>query len=313
MVFKIDDINNKLEKMYIKHKKLIFTLNNLSNTRVALTNFCDSKLPRVAKCITTSAIDYVTGILKRVGIDITDYYSIADGYIYIKQIGKFRIHYDNIPNDIYKVYILQRDDKWLIEIVPARGEITGLDVGTAGRVFINDDGHIIQHLGINNELEAYLLFKDKKMLKIMNKKRDRLLHGLADYYTKRYGTIAIENLQTKDIDLKINKDLLKGKNLFNMDTSIKRQSWHKLFKILEESDEIDVIRVPPEYTSQICSECGNKDKKSRNKRKWRCKRCGYIDDSDINASKNIKDRGVTIMRGGDIDLEQYRKKKRKRG
>lgn len=41
-------------------------------------------------------------------------------------------------------------------------------------------------------------------------------------------------------------------------------------------------------SSQICNQCGNKQKMPLNKRLYECKNCGMIEDRDINASINLK-------------------------
>jgi putative transposase len=53
------------------------------------------------------------------------------------------------------------------------------------------------------------------------------------------------------------------------------------------------IAVPPQNTSQNCSNCGEKVKKSLSTRTHICQRCGYIEDRDINAAKNILKRALS--------------------
>lgn len=47
--------------------------------------------------------------------------------------------------------------------------------------------------------------------------------------------------------------------------------------------EINQIR-----SSQICNQCGNRQKMPLNKRVYKCENCGTIEDRDINASINLK-------------------------
>lgn len=51
---------------------------------------------------------------------------------------------------------------------------------------------------------------------------------------------------------------------------------------------ITVVKIEPKYTSQRCSQCGNIDSENRTKQeKFQCIVCGYEDNADINAAKNI--------------------------
>ena len=46
-----------------------------------------------------------------------------------------------------------------------------------------------------------------------------------------------------------------------------------------------LVKVPPEYTSKMCSRCGNLG--IRNRRSFRCQVCGRQLDADLNAARNI--------------------------
>jgi putative transposase len=53
------------------------------------------------------------------------------------------------------------------------------------------------------------------------------------------------------------------------------------------------VRVDPRYTSQDCSDCGDRSgKKPLHIRKWTCEVCGSVHDRDINAAMNIQARAV---------------------
>ena len=55
---------------------------------------------------------------------------------------------------------------------------------------------------------------------------------------------------------------------------------------------IKYFSIPPNYTSQKCSECGIIDKKSRNGELYLCIHCGYENHADKNASINIHNNGM---------------------
>ncbi|MFN6558712.1 MAG: RNA-guided endonuclease InsQ/TnpB family protein [Nostoc sp. ChiSLP01] len=55
------------------------------------------------------------------------------------------------------------------------------------------------------------------------------------------------------------------------------------------------VAVPPHNTSQNCSNCGQKVKKSLSSRTHVCPDCGYIEDRDINAAINILRIGLSTV------------------
>ena len=76
---------------------------------------------------------------------------------------------------------------------------------------------------------------------------------------------------------------------------IQRWSYTKTIEKLERlcmEKGIELVKVSPRYTSQMCCSCGNINKDSRNGEYYKCISCGYEIDADINASINIHNRGV---------------------
>ncbi|HKC89640.1 MAG TPA: transposase [Blastocatellia bacterium] len=51
-----------------------------------------------------------------------------------------------------------------------------------------------------------------------------------------------------------------------------------------------VIKVNPAYTSQDCSQCGHRVRKTLAKREHRCDKCGYVAHRDHNSALAIKGR-----------------------
>jgi putative transposase len=64
------------------------------------------------------------------------------------------------------------------------------------------------------------------------------------------------------------------------------------------------VAVPPHYTSQNCSNCGNVVKKALSVRTHVCHYCGYTQDRDWNAARNILELGLrTVGHTGTSSLE----------
>jgi IS605 OrfB family transposase len=60
-----------------------------------------------------------------------------------------------------------------------------------------------------------------------------------------------------------------------------------------EAAGIAFVQVDPAYTSQQCNDCGHIDKKNRiDQATFACQSCGVSLNADLNASRNIADRGV---------------------
>jgi putative transposase len=68
------------------------------------------------------------------------------------------------------------------------------------------------------------------------------------------------------------------------------------------------VAVPPHYTSQNCSNCGEVVKKTLSTRTHICPHCGHTQDRDWNAARNILEKGLSTAGhvgtnvSGDIDL-----------
>ena|SRR5436305_11823848 len=60
--------------------------------------------------------------------------------------------------------------------------------------------------------------------------------------------------------------------------------WVKSYGIMH---GIEVVAVPPQYTSQDCSGCGERVQKTLSTRTHVCPTCGLVLDRDENAARNI--------------------------
>jgi putative transposase len=58
---------------------------------------------------------------------------------------------------------------------------------------------------------------------------------------------------------------------------------------------VPVIAVPPHYTSQNCSNCGEEVQKTLSTRTHSCPHCGHIQDRDWNAAINILNKALQLL------------------
>lgn len=136
-------------------------------------------------------------------------------------------------------------------------------------------------------VEKARVMKAKSQRHLANKRKD-FLHKLSTNLVKTYDVIVIEDLQSKD--------LMKNHKLAK---SIVNASWYEFRTMLNYKCkwyDKQLIVVPPQYTSQECSNCQyNSGKKALDVREWICENCGTYHDRDINAAKNILARGLEIL------------------
>jgi putative transposase len=74
------------------------------------------------------------------------------------------------------------------------------------------------------------------------------------------------------------------------------QGWAEFLRLIgykAEDAGIQVVRVPPNGTSQVCSGCGTPVPKPLSERTHRCPTCGLVIDRDVNAARNILRLGMS--------------------
>lgn len=99
----------------------------------------------------------------------------------------------------------------------------------------------------------------------------------------RYGLIALENLNVQE--------MVKNHHLAK---SIADAGWSQIVQFtMYKAESVDrvVVQVDPRNTSQICSNCGELVKEALSVRVHRCS-CGYVEDRDVNAARNILQRAL---------------------
>ena len=115
-------------------------------------------------------------------------------------------------------------------------------------------------------------------------KRHNFAHQESRKMVNRHGFIAVEKLRIKEMQ----KNRRLSKSIADVAWSLFR---HCLEYKAEEAG-IGFKAVKSDYTSQDCSACGHREKKSLSQRVHHCKACGYTTDRDHNAAINILTLGL---------------------
>ncbi len=184
------------------------------------------------------------------------------------------------------------------EPLPPTGNATGIDMGL--KVFlITADGEVVENprhyraaekqlakaqrrvarrkKGSKRRRKAVALLK-RKHQKVRRQRTD-FHHKAALYLLRTYDTIYLEDLRVANM----------VRNL-HLAKSISDAGWAAFRTILEGKAGYAgrrIVAVPPAFTSQDCSGCGERVPKSLNVRTHVCPSCGLVLDRDQNAARNI--------------------------
>ncbi len=88
-------------------------------------------------------------------------------------------------------------------------------------------------------------------------------------------------------------------------------SWGELkekVRSLTEKLGLHYLEINPKNTSRQCNHCGHTSKDNREREKFLCTQCGNFDDADINAAKNILEKGLKVLNISHIQLPVVRGK-----
>lgn len=181
-------------------------------------------------------------------------------------------------------------------------QIVSLDMGikyfavSSDGEFINNPKHLFKYLsdlrienrklsrmkkGGNNWSDQVSIIKNL-YLKISNTRLD-FLHKTSSYFASNYDTIICEDLNVKGMAM--NKKL--SKHILDC-------GWSEFFWQL--SYKSNLIKVNPKHTSQKCSNCGHTCKENRATQSlFQCIECGYTENADLQATKNIMKLGIQLL------------------
>lgn len=136
--------------------------------------------------------------------------------------------------------------------------------------------------------------------------RKDFLHKASTTISKNQAVVYLEDLKVSNMSASAKgTEEEPGRNVkakAGLNKSILDQGWFEFRRQLEYKQKWrggEVVVVEPRYTSQTCSACGNVDRASRQSQElFECVRCGYEENADINAAKNILRAGRARMACG---------------
>lgn len=162
--------------------------------------------------------------------------------------------------------------------IKKNGEVVGLDCGYRKLAVLSDK----QVVGKDMEGTVTHFYKRKKSHLIVG---EYINHELKKIDFSNVKILVVEDLK----NVKKNK---KGKFTHHVNRLLSnwayRQALDKLEMLCEEN-RVQIARVNPRYSSQVCNRCKVRDKASRKNERYECHHCGWKVDADYNAALNIRD------------------------
>lgn len=145
--------------------------------------------------------------------------------------------------------------------------------------------------------------------KIANSRLD-FLHKLSTKLSKNHALIVVEALKIKNMSKSAKGDIDEhGRNVkakSGLNKSILDQGWGLFRTLLKYKLDWNggiYLEVPPKHTSQKCNKCTYTCKENRRTQgSFKCLKCGYEDNADLNAARNILVAGHAMLACGEDAL-----------
>jgi len=256
--------------------------------------------------------------------------------IFLPKLGWLR--YRNcreVQGVVKQVTVSANCGKWFVSIQTEReveqprhesSSMVGLDAGVASFATLSD-GTIYAPVSSYRRHEKRLAFLQRQMSrktkfsnnwkkaknrvqklhsKIANVRRD-YLHKTSNDISKNHAMIVIEDLQVRNMSKSAAGTFGEpGRNVrakSGLNKSILDQGWYEFRRQLEYKQQWRggwVVAVPPQNTSRTCLECGHVAKENRQTQaQFACVECGYRENADLNAARNILAAGHAVLSRGE--------------
>ncbi|MEH2382075.1 MAG: transposase [Nostoc sp.] len=241
----------------------------------------------------------------------------------LKLKGTYDLNYYEIKQ-IKRVRLVRRADGYYaqfaidvnvrVETQPS-GQVVGIDLGL--KYFIADNkGNVEQSPQFYRKSEKQLNRANRKKSKKYDPKKKKAKKPQSTNYHKarnRYARkhlrvsrqrkeyckrVAYSVIQSNDLvayeDLNV-KGLVRNRHLAKSISDIGWSTFRSWLEYFGHKYGKVTVAVPPHNTSQNCSNCGQKVKKSLSTRTHVCPYCGYTEDRDVNAAINILKLGLSTV------------------
>ena len=238
-------------------------------------------------------------------------WSLIDGSIKFPKLGKIRAIIHRPVSGNPKTCTLRCEaGQWFAsliyeqeveELTPRPGPVIAIDRGIT-HLLADSDGRLVDNPRYYEKSMKQLARaqravsrkkkgsknRDKAKMKVARlhrktrRQRAHYLHVESARYAKSHGKVVLEALNVQG--------MVRNKSLSRY---IADAGWSIFANMLDYKLKWfggELIKVPPHYSSQTCSECGAVDAASRSGVRFCCTSCSHRDHADLNAAKVLKTR-----------------------
>jgi putative transposase len=258
-----------------------------------------------------------------------DHNTGQDGYVtlHLSKIGDLRVRESQpIPktDDIKRVILkkettgewfacfvtdVPKSEKPAIESINRTNSV-GVDLGILSYIHTTDNLSV-ESLDVTDEYDRYVRAqrsldrkehgsanwekqrrKTAKAKRVIKRKVLDFQHKLTTWLVKEYDAVFVEDLDVKPM-------LETSQSAKNKQDA----AWSRFLDLLEYKGDLHgthVVRVDARGTTKECSRCGVETSKPLWVREHSCPSCGHTEDRDLNAAKNIQNRGLEELFSADI-------------
>ena len=233
---------------------------------------------------------------------------LDNGVLVLSKIGRVALRLHRPIEGMPKTVTISREaDGWYACIscadvpvcpLPPTGQETGIDVGL--KVFlVTAQGAVVENPRYLRRGERHLKraqqrvsrrkkgsHRRAKAVGLLRKAHQDIARQRSDFHHKTALALVRQNDTIYLEDLRV-ANMVRHHALAK---SISDAGWARFRSILEAKAVWAgrrVVAVPPAYTTQDCSQCGERVPKSFSVRTHICPSCGYLADRDVNAARNV--------------------------
>ena len=237
----------------------------------------------------------------------------------LKLKGTYDLNYYQI-DQIKRVRLVRRADGYYCQFAikadvqintEPTGKAIGLDVGI--KYFLADsNGSTVENPQFYRQAEKRLNRANRRKSKKYKKgakPQSKNYHKARCRYAKKHlkvsrqrkeycKQVAYSVIHSNDVvayeDLNV-KGMVKNRHLSKSISDVGWSTFRQWLEYFGRKYGKLTIAVPPHNTSQNCSNCGQKVQKSLSTRTHVCSHCGYVEDRDVNAAKNILQKALSTV------------------